>query len=119
MNTQVAELNQAAVEAFSGRLFMAGLATLELAAIDLGVRLGLYARLSNSPPLTPGELAKAAGIHERYAREWMEQQAAAGILEVDDPAKPADQRAYTLPPAHAHVLLDDTSMAFMAPVADF
>jgi len=62
--------------------------------------------------------ARAAGIHERYAREWMEQQTAAGVLDVDDAAKPADQRAYTLPPAHAHVLLDDTSMAFMAPMAD-
>ena len=28
--------------------------------------------------MTPAELASATGIHERYAREWLEQQAAAG-----------------------------------------
>lgn len=90
----------------------------ELAAVDVGVRLGLYVRLLNSPPMTAGDLAKASGIHARYAREWMERQAASGILEVDDPSKPAQERRYVLPPEHAHVLLDDTSMAYMAPMAD-
>lgn len=118
MNIPLTEADQARVEEFSGRLFMAGLAAMELAAIDLGVRLGLYARLLEGPSKTPAELAESAGIHTRYAREWVEQQAAAGILEVDDASKSPEERRYALPPAQAHVLLEDTSMAYMAPMAD-
>jgi 2-polyprenyl-3-methyl-5-hydroxy-6-metoxy-1,4-benzoquinol methylase len=117
VNIQLTQADQARVEEFSGRLFMAGLAAMELAAIDVGVRLGLYTRLLDTSWATPAELAKATGIHARYAREWVEQQAAAGILEVDDASKPPEERRYSLPPAHAHVLLEDTSMAYMAPMA--
>jgi hypothetical protein len=34
--------------------------------------------------LTAPQLADAAAIHPRYAREWLEQQAVAGYLIVDD-----------------------------------
>lgn len=106
------------VEAFSGRVFTTALASMELCMIDLGVKLGLYAVLADGRARTPSELARDAHVNERYAREWLEQQAAAGILEVDEAEKAAgEQRRYTLPPAHAHVLLDDTSMAYMAPAA--
>ena len=47
----------------------------------------------------------------------VEQQAVAGILEVDDPALPEDERRFTLPNAHAHVLTDDDSEACMKPAA--
>ena len=33
--------------------------------------------------MTAPELARAAGIDERYAREWLEQQACAGVLDAD------------------------------------
>ena len=45
--------------------------------VELGRELGLYTVLRDGPQ-TPGTLAKAAGIDERYAREWLEQQAATG-----------------------------------------
>ena len=66
--------------------------------------------------MTAAELAAKAGIAERYAQEWLEQQAVAGVVEVDDPAKPAGERRFTLPNAHAHVL-DDDSEACMKPCA--
>jgi len=105
--------DQAGVEDFAGRLFMAALATMELANVELGLRLGLYEQLATSGATTSRDLARAAGIHVRYAQEWLEQQAVAGVVEVDDPALPAPERCFQLPAAHAHVLLDDDSDACM------
>jgi 2-polyprenyl-3-methyl-5-hydroxy-6-metoxy-1,4-benzoquinol methylase len=105
--------DEAKVEEFAGSLFMACLATMELANVELGVRLGLYQALAGAGPVTAGDLAASAGIADRYAQEWLEQQAVAGVLEVDDVAKPAGERRFTLPNAHAHVLLEDDSEACM------
>src|SRR4051794_10822760 len=67
------------VEEFAGNLFMACLGALELANVELGVRLNLYETLYGSP-MTAHELSAKAGIAERYAQEWLEQQAVAGVL---------------------------------------
>ena len=109
--------DEAQVEEFAGNLFMACLATMELANVELGLRLGLYAAMAGAGPVTPAELATTAGIAERYAQEWLEQQAVAGIVDVDDTSKPASDRRFTLSNAHAHVLLDDDSDACMKPCA--
>lgn len=109
--------DEAKVEEFAGGLFGACLATMELANVELGVRLGLYEALAGAGPMTAGELAGRVGIAHRYAREWLEQQAVAGVVEVDDTAKPPDERRFELPNAHAHVLLDDDSEACMKPCA--
>ena len=55
------------VEVFAGRLFEACLATMELANVELGERLGLYEALAGAGPLTPAALAERAGIAPRYA----------------------------------------------------
>jgi 2-polyprenyl-3-methyl-5-hydroxy-6-metoxy-1,4-benzoquinol methylase len=109
--------DEARVEAFAGSLFGACLATMELANVELGIRLGLYEALAGAGPVTAADLAGRAGIAARYAREWLEQQAVAGVVEVDDTAKPASERRFELPNAHAHVLLDDDSEACMKPCA--
>jgi hypothetical protein len=90
----------------SGRLFTSGLEALELLNVELGLRVGLYAALAASGPSTAGELATSAGIAERYAREWLEQHAVTGIIDVDDVTAGALERRGALPAAHAHVLLD-------------
>jgi 2-polyprenyl-3-methyl-5-hydroxy-6-metoxy-1,4-benzoquinol methylase len=105
------------VEEFAGTLFMACLATMELANVELGVRLGLYEALAAAGPSNAAQLARSAGIAERYAREWLEQQAVAGVVEVDDAGLPAGERRFTLPNAHAHVLIEDDSEACMKPCA--
>ena len=63
-------------DALVGRLFMDAVGAFDLFSVYLGDRLGLYRALADKGPLTSAELAEAAGIHERYAREWLEQQAA-------------------------------------------
>lgn len=117
MNIELESVDGARVEEFAGRLFAACLATLELANVELGSRLGLYEAMASSGPLTSTELAGRVGIAERYAREWLEQQTVAGVLDVDDPSKPAEQRRFELPRAHAHVLLDENSEAYARPCA--
>ena len=98
-----------------GRLFSAGLGMAEVLTVYLGDVLGLYRTLERGGPMTPPELANEAGIFERYAREWLEQQAAAGILEVEDVSEEVDARRYLLPPGHAEPLLDPESPYSIAP----
>lgn len=101
------------------RLFQANLGMIEVLSVYLGDRLGLYGALVEHGPATPGELAVRADTNERYTREWLEQQAVAGFLTVEDAAAPADARRYALPPEHAGVLVERDSMSFMAPVCRF
>lgn len=114
---ELVEADGAQVEEFAGRLFMACLGSMELANVELGIRLGLYEALAGAGPVNPSELAKTGGIAERYAREWLEQQAVAGVVTVDDTTKDPADRRFELPNAHAHVLLDDDSEACMKPCA--
>ena len=90
---------------------------LELTTIAIGRELGLYQALQADGPATSGELASRAGIDQRYAQEWLEQQAMAGLLVVDDPTLAADVRRYTQPLAHALVLLDEECPAHLGAVA--
>ena len=96
------------------RLWHAELAALDLYVIYVGVRLGLYRALVAEGPATSAELASRAGISERYAREWLEHQAVAGYIEVDDSSAPALERRYALSPGHADVLADPESEWFSA-----
>lgn len=104
-------------DALVERLFLASIASMDVLSVYLGTRLGLYRALAERGPLTPAELAESAGIHARYAREWLEQQAATGILDVNDPSAAADGRSYALPDGHDEALLDEGSLNFIAPVA--
>jgi 2-polyprenyl-3-methyl-5-hydroxy-6-metoxy-1,4-benzoquinol methylase len=99
------------------RLFGAALGMFDLITIYVGDRLGCYAALRDRGPMTAAELADATGIHERYAREWLEQQAASAILDVDDTAAEAATRRYSLSSEHAEVLTDPESAYSMAPLA--
>ncbi|HXJ64543.1 MAG TPA: SAM-dependent methyltransferase, partial [Actinomycetota bacterium] len=94
------------------RLRLAELAALDLYAVYLGERLGLYRELAAGGSATFPELAARAGIAERYAREWLEQQAVTGFLEVEDAGAPAVERRYLLPEAHVAALVDRDGIEF-------
>ncbi|MGI9592653.1 MAG: class I SAM-dependent methyltransferase [Myxococcota bacterium] len=49
--------------------------------IYLGDRLGLYRELARGGDATSAELAERTGLDERWLREWLYQQGAAGVLE--------------------------------------
>lgn len=98
-------------DAFAEQVFGSMLGFFEILAINLGARLGLYRAMMEGGALTPAELADRAGIHERYAREWLEQQATAGILRADLSDRTAPR--FVLPPGHADVLMDQDSLSYM------
>jgi SAM-dependent methyltransferase len=92
--------------ALADRLFRNVTGTLEVYAVYLGERLGLYRALADGAAVTAGELAARAGADERYVREWLEHQAVHGMVEVDDPTAAATARRFRLPAEHVPVLVD-------------
>ncbi|WP_328460660.1 class I SAM-dependent methyltransferase [Actinoplanes sp. NBC_00393] len=97
-----------AAESMGERLIGALTGALELCTVEIGCKLGLYAAVRDGAN-TAAELAKAAEIDERYAQEWLEQQAAAGFLTA----------TFELTPGTAAVLLDEGGPAYAAPAAEF
>jgi SAM-dependent methyltransferase len=102
--------------AFVDRLFRAAVDAMDVAAVYVGDRLGLYRTLAREAAMTAPELAAAAAIDGRYAREWLEQQAATGVLDVEGVDLPPEQRRFSLPAAHAEALVDPESPYSMAPL---
>jgi 2-polyprenyl-3-methyl-5-hydroxy-6-metoxy-1,4-benzoquinol methylase len=98
------------------RLLTSVVATLEVAAVELGRRLGWYRELDQAPAIAR-ELADRTGSDARYAREWLEQQAVAGYLAVDDVDAPPEERRYSLPSAYRGVLVDETDLLYTVPLA--
>ena len=103
-------------DALVGRLFEAAIGALDVFSVYIGERLGLYRALADRGPVSALELAAATGTHERYVREWLEQQAATGILDVDDPGAGGATRRYLVPSGHREVLLDRDSLNCLAPL---
>ena len=103
-------------EAFLDKVLGSALGAFEVFTIYIGARLGLYDPLAQGDWLTPGQLAAVCGVHERYGREWLEQQTMAGILEVEDASAAPEQRRFRLPPGHTEVLTDIDSLDYLTPL---
>jgi 2-polyprenyl-3-methyl-5-hydroxy-6-metoxy-1,4-benzoquinol methylase len=101
-------------DALVERLFANAIGAFDLFSVYLGDVLGFYRALADKGPLSSVGLADVAGVHERYAREWLEQQAASGLLEVDSGE---DMRRFRLPAGHDEALLDVSSLNYIAPMA--
>ncbi|MEJ7837894.1 MAG: methyltransferase domain-containing protein [Thermomicrobiales bacterium] len=99
------------------RLFTATLGAMDLFSVYLGDRLGYYRALADQGPATSTELAQRSGTAERYAREWLEQQAATNILTCANPEAEATERRFQLPDGYDAVLTDPTSLTTMVPAA--
>ena len=95
------------------RIFGMALAGAEAMSLYLGDRLGWYRSLASEGPATPAELASRTGTAERYAREWLEQQAVCGILVAHEEQT---QRRYELPISTAEALTDETSLSYVGPL---
>jgi len=97
-------------EALIERLFGAANAAFDIYTIYIGERLGLYRVLARNGALDAKEFAECAGIDERYAREWLEQQTTAGIIEMSG-------GKFSIPDAHAAVLANRDDPSYFAPIA--
>jgi len=79
-----------------------------VALVQIGDQLGFYKALHEKGPMTVAELATAAGVNQRYLREWLSHQAASHYLAYD----PATQK-FTLPPEQAMVFAVEDSPVYL------
>ena len=104
----------AAEEEFSGRMLtMANHATLAL-MISIGHRTGLFEAMKRAGPATSAELAREAGLDERYVREWLGAMASGRLVALD-----RETRRYRLPLPHGAFLGRDASQGNMAAMFQF
>ena len=96
------------------RLLRDETAALDLYVVYLGERLGLYRALAEGGPATSSQLAERTATAERYIREWLEHQAVAGFIDVENPSAGAGERRFSLPAGHAEVLVARDSLWFSA-----
>lgn len=116
MAERVVGIEEGRRDALVERMFESSVAMMELIGMYIGDRLGFYEALAENGWTTSVGLADAAGASERYAREWLEQQYVAGVVEVEDARAEPKERRYHLPSGHAEVLLDADSLSYMAPL---
>jgi 2-polyprenyl-3-methyl-5-hydroxy-6-metoxy-1,4-benzoquinol methylase len=97
-------------ERFAGRVLGDLSAAMTGVMVRLGHELGLYRALGAHGPLSSRELAEHASVGERYAREWLHQQRAAGYLDYDP-----EQARFRLAAGAFAVLVAEDSPVFLPP----
>jgi ubiquinone/menaquinone biosynthesis C-methylase UbiE len=80
--------------------------------ISVGHRTGLFDVMAALPPATSHEIAAAAGLTERYVREWLASMTSAHIIEYD-----ARTATFFLPIQYASVLARGAGSDSLAPAA--
>jgi SAM-dependent methyltransferase len=88
--------DEARAEAFAGRMLDLLNDGALAVMISVGHRTGLLDALREHGPATSQELADAAGLEERYVREWLGALTAGRIVDLD-----VDAGRYSLPAEHA------------------
>jgi SAM-dependent methyltransferase len=99
------------VQAFVGKVFLDTAGYVNTVLASIGDRLGLFKALASSGPVSSDELARRAGVSERYTREWLSAMAAGGYVAYTQ----ADER-FSLPPAHAPALAEEAGPTFFGGV---
>jgi ubiquinone/menaquinone biosynthesis C-methylase UbiE len=92
-------LDAAKAEAFAGRLLSVLNDGALCLMISIGHRAGLFDTMRQLPPSTSDEIARRAGLNERYVREWLGAMVTGRVVEVD----PQSTR-FSLPAEHAAFL---------------
>ncbi len=95
----IQEIDGARAEAFAGQMVGVFNGAALALMTSIGHQVGLFDKLAELPPATSAEIASAAGLNERYVREWLGAMVTGRIVEYD----PAG-RTYRLPPEHAMFL---------------
>lgn len=110
MSESTTQIDPNQLKAYSFLLFSKLDGAVTSAMVHLGHELGLYGCLATArEPLTTDDLARAAGLHERWVREWAHNQVAAKLIAWTD----GDEGGrYSLSPEAAAVLADPNHPAF-------
>ena len=117
MTATAPQAASATPDEITGRMFSSLIDAMEIFCVYVGDQLGFYRALHEGGPTTARDLAARAGTNERYTREWLEQQAVAGYLAVDNPEASADERRFRLPDGYEAVFVDPESLIGGAPLA--
>jgi len=106
------ELDQTKVEAFTQA--MTGILNGGALALmtSIGHQTGLFEVLATLPPSTSAQIADAAGLNERYVREWLNTMATGKIVTYTP-----ESCTYALPAEHAAVLTQAAGPGNMATFA--
>jgi 2-polyprenyl-3-methyl-5-hydroxy-6-metoxy-1,4-benzoquinol methylase len=96
------ETDNARKEAFAEHLMNALNQAAMVLMTSMGHRIGLFDVMRGGDMATSQEIARTAGLHERYVREWLSAMAVSDVVEVDDAGR------FRLPPEHAAVLTRGT-----------
>jgi SAM-dependent methyltransferase len=112
--TQPVALDMEKVEHFMHQVVGDLGAALSAVLIHVGDRLGLYRAMGDAQPVTSPQLAERTGLAERYVREWLHNQAAAGWVTYD-----AAGATFTLPAEHALLVADESQPTFLLGGFDF
>lgn len=72
--------------------------------ISIGHKTGLFETMAALPAVTCTELAKTAGLYERYVREWLATMLVGGIVHAEEPTGDKLEIKFYLPPENAAFL---------------
>ncbi|MFN3546436.1 MAG: class I SAM-dependent methyltransferase [Mesorhizobium sp.] len=103
------EIDSEKLDVLVGRLIGDVGACVSGALVVLGDRLGLYQAMSDGNKVSSQELAARTGFRERYLREWLSAQAAAGYVTYDE-----EGDRFWMTPEQATVFAEEESPAFFA-----
>ncbi len=108
------ELDVPKMEAFGGQ--MAGMLNSAMLAImtSIGHRTRLFDAMAELPPSSSAQIAAAAGLNERYVREWLGAMVAGKVIEYE----PASA-TYVLPAEHSASLTRAAGPGNLASYAQF
>ena len=93
------EFDQAKAEEFAERMVDVLNSGSIALMTSIGHRTGLFDAMTGLPPSTSEQIASAAGLNERYVREWLGAMLVGGIVEHDP-----EEGTYYLPEEHAAFL---------------
>jgi SAM-dependent methyltransferase len=102
------QIDDTRLDALMGRLVGEFGALASAPLVILGDRLGLYKAMAGAGPMSADRLSAKTGLRVRYAREWLNAQAASGFVDYD----PVEE-TYALSPEGGLVLGEPDSPAFM------
>ncbi|MEM7410882.1 MAG: class I SAM-dependent methyltransferase [Myxococcota bacterium] len=104
-----ATLNAARAEAFGQRVLDDLNSSAVVLMMSIGHRTGLFDVMSRMTAATSAEIARAAGLSERYVREWLGAMVTGEVVEYE-----AASDRYFLPPEHAASLTREARPGNMA-----
>ncbi len=94
--TSTSPVETSAAEEFAGRMLGVFNDSALCLLLSVGHQVGLFDTMADLPPSTSAEIAAAAGLDERYVREWLNGVTAGRVVEHDP-----ERSSYWLPAEHA------------------